>query len=118
MQQRKKVVIADDNKRICDVVKAILEEEGFEVDMVHDGYELLAYLENNNPSIIILDLMMPAKNGLSVISTVKQIAPYSRIVIYTGYQEYENSVYARTADRFLVKGGSLDNLVQVVQELS
>ena len=118
MQQHMKVVIADDNKRICDVIKSLLSEEGYEVDAVYDGYELLAYLEDNNPSIIILDLMMPSKDGMSVLSTVKQIAPYSRIIIYTGYQEYEHSVYARAADRFLVKGGSLDNLVQVVQELT
>jgi DNA-binding NtrC family response regulator len=118
MQQQRKVVIADDNKGICDVVKSILGDEGYEVDMVHNGYELLAYLENNNPSIIILDLMMPAKNGLSVLGTVKQIAPYSRIVIYTGYQEYENSVYARTADRFLVKGESMEDLVKAVGELT
>ncbi|MFQ5952127.1 MAG: response regulator [Candidatus Omnitrophota bacterium] len=118
MQKHRKVVIADDNKRICDVVKGILGEEGYEVDAVYNGYELLAYLENNNPSIIILDLMMPEKNGLSVLSTIKQMSPYSRIIIYTGYQEYENSVYARTADRFLVKGGNLDNLVQVVEELA
>jgi CheY-like chemotaxis protein len=118
MQHQRKVVIADDNKGICDVVKSILEDEGYEVDMVHNGYELLAYLENNNPSIIILDLMMPAKNGLSVLSTVKQICPYSRIVIYTGYQEYENSVYARTADRFLVKGESMEDLVKTIGELT
>ena len=117
MQKYRKVVIADDNKRICDIVKAILTEEGYEVDMVYNGYELLTYLEKNNPSIIILDLMMPEKTGLSVLSTIKQIAPHSRIIIYTGYQEYENTVYARTADRFLVKGGNLDDLVKVVGEL-
>ncbi|MGB2599115.1 MAG: response regulator [Candidatus Omnitrophota bacterium] len=117
MQKGRKVVIADDNRRICDVVKSILTEEGYEVDSVYNGYELLTYLEENNPSVIILDLMMPEKNGLSVLSTIKQVAPHSRIIIYTGYQEYENTVYARTADRFLVKGGNMDDLVKVVGEL-
>jgi DNA-binding response OmpR family regulator len=117
MQKGIKVVIADDNRRICDVVKSILTEEGCEVDAVYNGYELLTYLEENNPSVIILDLMMPEKNGLSVLSTIKQVAPNSRIIIYTGYQEYENTVYARTADRFLVKGGNMDDLVKVVGEL-
>jgi len=46
MPQMKKIVIADDNKRICDVVKSILTDLGYEVDAVYNGYELLAYLEN------------------------------------------------------------------------
>ena len=118
MQKAKKIVIADDNKAICELVTALLGSAGYDVDCVYDGYELLSYLKENNPSVIILDLMMPEKNGLSIISTIKEISPYARIVIYTGYQEYENSVYARTADRFVVKGGKMDNLVEAVRGLS
>jgi len=118
MQRSKKIVIADDNKAICELVDNILTSSGYEVDCVYDGYGLLAYLRENNPSVIILDLMMPEKDGLSIISTLKELSPYARIIIYTGYQEYENSVYARTADRFLVKGGKMDNLLEAVRELS
>ena len=117
MQQHKKVIIADDNREICELITDVLSELGYEVDTVYNGYELLAYLEKNNPSIIILDLMMPEKDGLSILNTIKQISPYSRIVIYTGYQEYENSVYARAADRFLVKGNSVQDLIKAVEEL-
>ena len=118
MKSMKKVVIADDNKAVCDLVISILGSSGYEVDAVSNGYELLAYLRENNPSVIILDLMMPEKDGISIISTLKEVSPYSRIIIYTGYQEYENSVYARTVDKFLVKGGKMDNLIEAVQELA
>ena len=96
----------------------ILSGEGYTVDSVHNGYELLAYLEGNNPAIIILDLMMPEKNGLSIIDSLKIRAPYSRVIIYSGFQEYENSVYARAVDRFIVKGGEMKDLVEAVAELS
>ncbi len=118
MQQPKKIVIADDNKEICELITDVLKNQGYQVDAVYDGYELLAYLERNNPSVIILDLMMPNKSGLSILSTLKQVSPFSRIIIYTGYHEYENSVYARTADRFLVKGRTVDELLNAVQELA
>ncbi|MFH1552999.1 MAG: response regulator [Candidatus Omnitrophota bacterium] len=118
MQKKSRIVIADDNKQICEVVTDVLTGSGYEVDSVYNGYELLAYLENNNPAIIILDLMMPEKDGLSILGTLRQLCPYSRIIIYTGYQEYENSVYARAADRFIVKGGSIGGLVSAVEELS
>ncbi|MDD4957561.1 MAG: response regulator [Candidatus Omnitrophica bacterium] len=117
MRKNKKIVIADDNVELCGFMKDILSDEGHEVDMVHNGYQLLAYLENNSPEVIILDLMMPEKDGLSIISTIKQMSPYARIVIYTGYQEYEKSIYARAVDRFLVKGGDIDTLVNTVGEL-
>jgi len=118
MRKASKILVADDNKELCGLMIDILEGMGYDVDMVHDGYELLAYLENNNPAVIILDLMMPEKDGMSILGTIKQVAPYSRVIIYTGYQGYENSVYARTADRFLIKGSDVEELIQAVKELA
>jgi len=118
MAMRKRIVIADDNKEICELIIDILGESGYEVDSVYNGYELLSYLETNSPSVIILDLMMPEKNGLSILDTLKQVSPYARIIIYTGYQEYQDSVYARAADRFLVKGKDIQELITAVNELS
>ena len=118
MPRRKKVVIADDNKEICELVSDLLNDVGYAVDSVYDGYELLAYLEKNNPTVIILDLMMPNKDGMSILGTLKQVSPLSRIIIYTGYQEYANSVYARTADRFLIKGSSMNELLKAVKDLT
>jgi len=118
MNQQGKIVIADDNVEICDLIKDILKGVGYEVDAVNNGYELLAYLETNNPKVIILDLMMPDKDGMSILGTLREISPLSRIIIYTGYSEYKNSVYARVADRFLVKGTSIEGLIKAVEELS
>ena len=114
---RAKIVIADDNPDIRELISEILNSTGFAAESVKNGYELLSYLETNNPSVIVLDLMMPDKDGLSIIDTIKQVSPYSRIVIYTGHQEYENSVYARAADGFLVKGQNVEKLVNMIQNL-
>jgi len=114
-KKKRKVVIADDNADLCELIIDTLKESGHDAHAVKNGYELLAYLEENNPSVIILDLMMPDKDGLSIIDTVKQVSPYSRIVIYTGHQEYEDSVYARVADQFLVKGNSIETLLDTIE---
>jgi DNA-binding NtrC family response regulator len=118
MNQKGKIVVADDNKELCKLIIDILTLYGYEVDSVYDGYQLLAYLENNNPSVVILDLIMPEKGGISIFDSIKQLAPHTRIIIYTGYQEYKDSVYARKADRFLIKGSSVEGLVNAVQELT
>ncbi|MFH1837599.1 MAG: response regulator [Candidatus Omnitrophota bacterium] len=111
-----KIVIADDNKELCDLVGDIMKRIGYTVDFVHNGYELIDYLKNNDPSVIILDLIMPDKDGLSIVGTLKQLSPRSKIIIYTGYQKYKNSVYARTADEFILKGGSIKKLISAVEE--
>ncbi len=116
LMKKAKIVIADDNKEICEVVGSILSDSGYEVQTVNDGYGLIAYLEINNPAVIILDLMMPEKDGVSILDTIKQISPYSRIIIFTGHQEYEKSIYARIADKFVLKGRDVKELLEAIKE--
>lgn len=114
----KKMVIADDNLEVCELLGEIFGGLGYAVDAVHTGYELISYLDKNNPAVIILDLMMPEKSGISILSSIKEISPFSRIIIYTGHHEFEKSVYARTADRFILKGVKINSLIDAVKELS
>ena len=72
----------------------------------------------SNPSVIVLDLMMPGKDGVQVFDSIKTISPYSRIIIYTGYEHYKDSVYARKADRFVLKGADFTELLQAIKELA
>ena len=118
MPHEKKIVIADDNLEVCELLGDIFRGMGYVVDAVHNGYELISYLEKNTPGIIILDLMMPEKSGISILSSVKELSPFSRIVIYTGHHEFEKSVYARTADRFVLKGANVQTLIDAIEELS
>lgn len=112
------IVIADDNQSICETLKDILGEKGYFVEAVNNGYELLNYLKKKSPDIIILDLMMPEKDGIETLSCIKTISPKSKIIIYTGFQRYENSIYAHTADKFLLKGNTIEALLKAVEELS
>ncbi len=118
-QKKVKIVIADDNINIRRTLKDILEEKGYPVDVVKDGYELLAYLkkEEKLPYIVILDLLMPVKDGLEVIFSIKSVSPGSKIIIYTGFRRYENSIYARSADRFLLKTETPGKLLEMIEEL-
>jgi DNA-binding response OmpR family regulator len=116
MSEGPKIVIADDNLEVCELLVEIFKDMGYDVDTVHNGYELISYLETNNPGVIILDLMMPEKSGISILSSLKEIAPFSRIIIYTGHHEFEKSIYARTADKFVLKGAKIKSLIDAVEE--
>jgi two-component system, OmpR family, response regulator CpxR len=116
MPHKKTIVVVDDNLEVCELLSDILGGMGYSVDSVHNGYELIAYLEKNNPGLIILDLMMPEKSGLSILSSVKEISPFSRVIIYTGHHEFEKSIYARTADKFVLKGTQIKTLLDAVED--
>lgn len=118
MKGKLRIVIADDNLAIRQTLKDILTEKGYLADEVKDGYELLTYLKKNSPQIIILDLMMPEKDGLEVFSALKCVAPKVKIIVYTGFQKYEHSTYTDMADRFLLKSGNPEALLQAIAELA
>ncbi len=111
------IIIADDDEKIRLTLIDILKETGYRVDAVKDGYELLANLKTKSPNIIILDLMMPEKDGIEILSSIKIISPDTKIIIYTGFKKYENSIYARSADKFLLKGESPVKLLQAISNL-
>ncbi|MFQ5951819.1 MAG: response regulator transcription factor [Candidatus Omnitrophota bacterium] len=114
----KKIVIADDNKELCDILKTILEGEGYKVEVVYEGFSLIAHLkEVQDVDAIILDLMMPEKAGISVINTVRSISPASKLIIYTGFTTYRHSVFGREADAFLNKTEGPEKLIEVLKKL-
>lgn len=112
------VLIADDNANIRQTVKDILMERGYAVETVKDGYDLLNYLRNKSPQVLVLDLIMPQKDGIEVFSAIKGIAPETKIIIYTAFQRYEYSLYAQTADKFLLKSDSPEKLLEAIEEIT
>lgn len=117
MSNKIHIVVADDNPNIRQTVKDILVERGYVVDTVRDGYDLLNYMRGQSPDVLILDLIMPQKDGIEVFSAVKGISPKTKIIIYTAFQRYEHSLYAQNADRFLLKSASPVKLLEAIEEL-
>jgi len=115
---KKKVIVADDNYELCDVLREILEAENYEVDFVHDGFSLISYLkETQDVDAIILDLIMPRKGGISIFETVRSVSPASKLIIYTGYPDYKHSIFGREADAFVDKTEGAERLLEVLKEL-
>ena len=67
----KKILVADDELDIRNLVKIILEENGFQVSLAANGAEALQKAENELPDLIILDVVMPARTGWEVCKTLK-----------------------------------------------
>lgn len=75
------IFIADDEKEIRTLVKTFLEQDGFHVQTFPDGDKLMAALDNASPDLVILDLLMPGTDGLSICSFLRKKFPQLPIIL-------------------------------------
>ena len=76
-----KILIVDDDPDLVESVRIILESKGYEVEAAYDGVEGLEKVKEFNPDLIVLDVMMPRKNGYEVCRELKSDPKYSNIPI-------------------------------------
>jgi two-component system response regulator VicR len=68
----KKILVVDDEKPIADILKFNLEKEGFEIVMAHDGDEAIEKANEEQPDMVLLDIMLPGKDGLEVCREIRK----------------------------------------------
>jgi DNA-binding response OmpR family regulator len=67
-----KILLIDDDEELCELVSEYLTVEGFEVEAVHNGEDGLSKALENEHNLIILDVMLPKKNGFDVLRDLRQ----------------------------------------------
>ena len=100
-----RVLIAEDEVGLAKGLKFLLEKNNFTVDMVHNGADALAYAESVAYDAIVLDIMMPKKDGLSVLTELRQAGSSVPVMLLTAKAEIEDRVEGldRGADDYLPK---------------
>jgi len=79
-----KIMIADDSDAIRLVIKDILSIGKHEiVSEANDGAEAVDFYQKHNPDVLLLDLAMPKKDGLTVVKEIMQIDPTAKIILIT-----------------------------------
>lgn len=107
-----RVLIAEDEELIREGLKNILDWENMGFQIVYtatDGVDAYQYLEKQSVDLIITDISMPQKNGLDLIKDVREIDKKVRVIILTGYDDFD---YARDALRLDVE----DYLLKPIDE--
>ena len=111
-----RVLICDDEPDIRLLFRTAFEREGAIVDEAGDGDECIAVAEANPPDVIILDLLMPKRDGLSTLPALRRRCPQSAVVVVTahaGIEAFEVS-RARGASACFDKVGFLPRVPWVV----
>ena len=81
------VLIADDNHRRAEMLRATLEEAGYEVVTAYSGLAAVACVEQHDVSVAVLDVLMPGISGDAVAERLRQIDPKLPVLLMTGADE-------------------------------
>jgi CheY-like chemotaxis protein len=81
------VLIADDNHQVAEMLRATLEDAGYEVLTAYSGLAAVACVEQNDVSVAVLDVLMPGISGDAVAERLRQIDPTLPVVLMTGGDE-------------------------------
>jgi DNA-binding response OmpR family regulator len=114
-----RILVVDDDLRLCSVVKRGLVEEGYAVDAAHDGEEGQFMAEINPYDLVVLDIMMPKKDGLQVCRELRARRVNSPILMLTAKDAVQDRVTGLDAgaDDYLVKPFAFSELLARVRAL-
>lgn len=87
-----RLLLAEDEKALSKALTAILERNNYSVDAVYDGQSALEYLETDNYDGVILDIMMPKVDGLTVLRKVREKGNLIPILLLTAKSEVDDKV--------------------------
>lgn len=87
-----RLLLAEDEKALSKALTAILERNNYSVDAVYDGQSALEYLETDNYDGVILDIMMPKVDGLTVLRKVREKGNPIPILLLTAKSEVDDKV--------------------------
>lgn len=112
----KKILIVEDDLKISNLVRLYLQKEGYEVDQVSDGAKVLEHFKRFNPDLVILDLMLPHVDGLTVLKNIRQKSDVYVLILSAKGEELDRVLGLELgADDYMTKPFSAKELVSRVK---
>jgi DNA-binding response OmpR family regulator len=128
----KNILIIDDDEELCDEISEILIDEGFNVDIKHDGRDGFDQLKNNKYDLVLLDLRIPSMTGIEVLKKTKEKHIKTKVIILTGKpfmtdinkikniendKDQEQLYLIKNSDGFLNKPYVIEELLALINKL-
>ena len=115
-----RILLAEDDKRLSKMLEFLLKKENYIVDCVYDGQEALDYANLSDYDIVILDWMMPIKDGIEVCRTLRQTNKQIAILMLTARDTLDDRIEGLDsgADDYLAKPFEFPELLARLRALS
>jgi heavy metal response regulator len=119
MNMTVKLLVVEDEKKVASFIKRGLEEEGFSVDVANDGEEGLFMAQSNNYDMVLMDLMLPKMDGLSVIRTLREREVMTPVLCLTAKDTVDDIISGLDSgsDDYLTKPFAFAELLARVRAL-
>ena len=118
MNQNKQVLIVEDEPKIAQILVDFLTLEGFRTSILHDGAEAVETIRSTQPDFVILDIMLPNKDGLSICKEIRQFSDVPVLMLTARVDEIDRLVgLGFGADDYVCKPFSAREVVARVQTI-
>ncbi len=116
-QHRGRILVVDDERDEADLLKRLLEGEGYDVDLAHNGREALEMLRAHMPSLVLLDYEMPEMDGIQVIQELKGDQSTRNLPVLLSTSSQILASEREQADEFLPKPFVIEDLLTLVEKM-
>jgi len=126
MTDKKRILVVDDEPDFCSIVQGQLEKEGFEVELAYNGVEGMEKVQANPPDAIVLDVMMPEKDGYEMCKELKADSHLCEIpvLLLTAVASHVTSTryshadgMSTEADDYIAKPASAESISQSIRQM-
>ena len=114
-----RILVVEDEKKVAGFIKKGLEEESYAIDVVYDGVEGEYMASTNDYDVIVLDIMLPKKNGFDVVKDLRTKNIKTPVLLLTARDSVEDKVKGLDsgADDYLNKPFAFEELLARVRAL-
>jgi two-component system, OmpR family, alkaline phosphatase synthesis response regulator PhoP len=126
MTDKKRILVVDDEPDFCSIVQGQLEKEGFDVELAYNGVEGMEKVQANPPDAIVLDVMMPEKDGYEMCKELKADSDLCEIpvLLLTAVASHVTSTryshadgMSTEADDYIAKPASAESISQSIRQM-
>lgn len=113
-----RILVVEDDRSISRLLELELSHAGYNVEIAKDGDEALKFYENFKPDIILLDIMLPIRDGFKVAEAIRDHDSDIGIIMITARGELENKVKGlKNADDYVVKPFEIEEILARIEAL-